>query len=188
MNTSRHALFSLSLVLCISGSQPLMAWNLPSKQLTFSLILPAALFWTVSIGSLISKDEPPKDRIDLDEAIRGLTSSKYRSDKSKTISQLLYMLWRDCLVGFAGKRRGIYPVGAKIFVEGKRRDFAHIVYPNDGESVHLIVRDNIPPYGFLGTLWAYLKTNSEGVKTVKDWLMLSKDICEFARWVSKSND
>lgn len=97
------------------------------------------------------KDEPDTNRLTLDKAIKGLRSSKDRKD---SLPEHLWKILDHIIIGYPGKRRGLYAVGHKILIDGDERLAAQIY--QDGHQVQLWTRHGVWPYGIMGNFTAYV--------------------------------
>ena len=105
------------------------------------------------------------------ESLRKL---KVHINKSTT-SEMFSLLWHtldDIIIGYQGKVRGLMPYGRKIVVEGEAVVESTIRSQMSGEIIELRRYPNIPPYGLLGTLWAYIKPIGSELKSLNDILSL----------------
>lgn len=124
------------------------------------------------------KDEPDKERLSIEQAVKGLRSPQERKDDLATH---IWKIVDHIIIGYPGKRRALYPLGRKIFVDGTER---HVTsYYKDGHEVRLIARENIPPYGGLGLFDSYV---IQPVLKMFDTLKKVKDADETLAWLEES--
>lgn len=80
------------------------------------------------------------------------------------------------IIGFPGKKKGITPVGSKIFIEGMPRVHAEKKLA-DGTNIEIIHYESVPAYGLLGTTWSYLSPSLDALKKIKEIIEIERWFC-----------
>ncbi len=155
-----HVLFLTVGLLSISHST-MQALN--SKKIFFYAIV-------AGIGRLGMKGDPKPDRLGLNDALERI---KDCIDKpvSKDMFMTLMLILDDIIIGYAGKHRGLIPLGRKVFADGEMKPGFTETGPN-GEVIELRRLDDIPPYGILGSVWGYAKDIIGELSALNDVLSL----------------
>lgn len=134
-------------------------FNLPEKQYWAPIALTLAIY-----SRLVTKEEPDKDRLTLEQAIEGIIKPSKRKD---ALWKHLLKTFDHVFIGFQGKKGGAKVFGSRIEFDGIPQYSTNHVYPN-GEKIEWFEKKSAEAYGFLGTVYSHVMSTLRPLKDVKE--------------------
>ncbi len=128
--------------------------------ITSPLKLAAACIAIPLFARLVHKDEPAEKPLGLTEGLKGFVTI---NPLSKAYYTNILRFIDDVIIGFKGKKRGFFQVGAsRIGYDGQKQVVAEITRPTANgtgtEKVAYSTYGNAMPYGLLGNALGYIMT------------------------------
>lgn len=125
----------------------------PELPLTFNrkMLYSGYFAFGLLLARLVTKDGPetmPYTPVD------GLNDIKKTPFLTKEFWQKMGNWFDNVIIGFPGKKKGLSPIGSKLFVQGKEKVISSKLSPDGTTTIQIIHYENIPGYGLLGIIWS----------------------------------